>query len=70
MIHPHALIYSSQEHITIGQIKESNYDPNIDTTVVSHWMESRDIKAVVEGEKGYPNKAYSISSKPHILYYQ
>lgn len=70
MIHPHALLYSSQESLTVGQLKEGNYDPSGDMLVTSHWMESREIHAVVEGEIGYHPKFSTISSKPYILYYQ
>lgn len=70
MIHPHALIYSSQEDITIGHLKQANYDPSIDTTVVAHWMANREISAVVEGEPDFPSKLYQIQSKPYIIYYQ
>jgi len=48
MIHPHALIYSSQQDITISHLKESNYDPSIDTSLVAHWMDTREVKATVE----------------------
>ena len=70
MIHPHALIYSSNQEVTIGNIKESNYDPSMDTSVVSHWMESREIKAIVEWDIDYPAKFFQTQSKPYILYYQ
>lgn len=70
MIHPHALLYSSQESITIVQLKEGNYDPSGDILVTSHWMESREVQAIVEGEIGYHPKFSTIPSKPYILYYQ
>lgn len=70
MIHPHALIYSSQEDITVGHLKQANYDPSIDTTVVAHWMASREISAVVEWEVDFPTKLYQVQSKPYIIYYQ
>lgn len=70
MIHPHALMYSSQEDITIGKLKQSDYNSTLDTTIVDHWMQNRDIKAVVEWEIGYNPKLSFIPSRPYILYYQ
>lgn len=70
MTNPHALIYSSQQDVTIGHLKDANYDPSVDTTVVSHWMQSREIKATVEGDLDYPTKFVGIPSNPYILYYQ
>lgn len=70
MINPHALIYSSHQDITIWNLKESNYDPSIDTTLVANWMASHDVDAIVEWDQNYPNKISNISSNPYILYYQ
>lgn len=69
MIHSHALLYSSQEDITIGKLKQSDYDSSLDTAIVAHWMQNRDIKAIVEWEIGYNPKLTMIPSKPYILYY-
>lgn len=70
MIHPHALIYSSQQDITISHLKESNYDPSIDTSLVAHWMDTREVKATVEWDMDYPSKLLQIPSRPYILYYK
>lgn len=70
MINPHALIYSSNQDITIGHLKQSNYDPSIDTTVVSHWMFSREINATVEWDSYFPAKLLQVWAKPYIIYYQ
>jgi DNA processing protein len=70
MIHPHALIYSSKQDITITQLKNADYDPSIDSSLIANYMSKHAIQATVEGEKNFPQKMHGVSSMPYIIYYQ
>ncbi len=70
MIHPHALLYSSQQDLTIGQLKNADYNPQVDTTLVQNWMKNHEINAIVEDDWIYFPKFEQIPSKPYIIYYQ
>lgn len=69
-MHPHALIYSSDENTTLGKLKKGEGVFEIDPKPIQKWMEEHNVWSIVEGEPEFHYKFQSIPSKPYIIYYQ
>ncbi len=67
---PLALQYSSQEALTLSQLKAGNFDPDCDLEEWKSYCESHQIAAITQENKAFPQKIKAFSQSPFVLYYQ
>ena len=65
-----ALHYSSQEALTLSQLKAGDFDPNYDLGKRKSYCEKHQIGAITQENKAFPLKAKAFSHSPFVLYYQ
>lgn len=69
-MHNHALWYSLDPEITLGQLKKNAVSCSMDTSGLEQWMDKHAIGAVVQGEDVFHYKFLPITQSPYIVYYQ
>lgn len=65
-----ALHYSSQETLTISQLKAREFDLNSDFKERKNYCEKHQISAITQENKIFPQRAKTFSQSPFVLYYQ
>jgi|AntRauTorckE6833_2_1112554.scaffolds.fasta_scaffold346365_1 hypothetical protein len=69
-MHKHALWYSLDPSITIGQLKKNEVSCTMNTSGLEEWMDKHSLGAVVQDEDAFHYKFLSITQSPYIVYYQ
>jgi len=69
-MHQHALYYSADPSVTIGQLKVGDYifPEELDVTDVQSWMEDHRVQAMVVGESSYFYGFSLLPNAPYIVY--
>ena len=67
-MHQHALWYSTDPSVTIGQLKAGDYIFDGDSDDVQSWMTNHHVSAFVSDDTDYFYGFGLISSAPHIVY--